>query len=111
MEQEFPSGDPVKKRRSLSPEEKYEIFLEATRRDIPVGQVLRKWGIHSSDLKRIRETVKAGALGEFSARKSRKPMVSASEVDRLEREKARLEQTIIEQSVELSLLKKSVNGH
>ena len=50
------------------------------------------------------------ALQEFAARKSRKPMVHASAVERLEREKARLEQTIIEQSVELSLLKKSENG-
>ena len=54
--------------------------------------------------------MKAGALREFVVRKSRKPMVSASEVERLEREKARLEQAIIEQSVELSLLKKNVNG-
>ena len=37
-------------------------------------------------------------------------MVNASEVDRLQREKTRLEQTIIEQSVELSLLKKNENG-
>ncbi len=37
-------------------------------------------------------------------------MVSAEEVEQLRKERARLEQTIIEQSVELSLLKKSVNG-
>lgn len=103
-------GDPVKKRKKLSPEEKFTIFMEASRRDVPVGEVLRKWGIHSSDLKRIRQTVEAGALREFAARKSRKPMVHASEVERLEREKTRLEQAIIEQSVELSLLKKNGNG-
>jgi len=44
------------------------------------------------------------------SRKSRKPLVSISEVERLEREKARLEKAIIEQSVELSALKKSMNG-
>jgi transposase len=110
MEQMIGSGEPVKKRKNLSPEEKYEIFLEASRGDIGVGEVLRKWGIHSSDLKRIRETVKAGALKEFAGRKSRKPMVSEEEVARVRKEKVRLEQTIIEQSVELSLLKKSVNG-
>lgn len=104
------SGEAVKKRRYLSPEEKFEVFLEANRGDIAVGEVLRKWGIHSSDLKRIRETVRAGAVKEFQGRRSRKPMVSASEVERLGREKVRLEQTIIEQSVELSVLKKSVNG-
>ena len=53
-------GDPVKKRRlhfvmilcnprNLSPAEKYAIFMEASRRDVPVGEVLRKWGIHSSE--------------------------------------------------------------
>jgi len=103
-------GEPVKKRRYLSPEEKFEIFLEATRGDVQIGAVLRKWGIHSSDLKRIRETVKAGALSQFQARRSRKPMVSAQEVERLAKEKERLKQTIVEQSVELSLFKKSVNG-
>ena len=46
MEQKQFNGDVVKKRRYLSAEEKYEIFLEATRGDIPVGEVLRKWGIH-----------------------------------------------------------------
>lgn len=49
MEQRPTSGDPVKKRKNLSPEEKYAIFLEASRRDVPVGDVLRKWGIHSSE--------------------------------------------------------------
>ena len=101
------NGDPVKKRRYLSPQEKFEIFMEASRGDIPVGEVLRKWGIHSSDLKRIRETVKAGAVKEFQARRSRKPLVPAEEKERLEKEKARLEETIVEQSVELSLLKKT----
>ena len=110
MVEHVSNGDVVKKRRKLSPEEKYEIFLEATRREVPIAEVLRKWGIHSSDLKRIRETVASGALKEFASRKSRKPLVSVAEVERLEREKARLEQTIIEQSVELSALKKSVNG-
>jgi len=110
MAENVSNGDVVKKRRHLSPEDKYQIFLEATRGDVPVAEVLRKWGIHSSDLKRIRETVKSGALKEFMSRKSRKALVSVSEVERLEREKARLEKAIIEQSVELSALKKSMNG-
>ena len=103
-------SDPVKKRKSLSPEVKFQIFLEASRGDVSVAEVLRKWDIHSSDLKRIRETVQSGALKEFQAHKSRKPMVSADEVDRLRKENTRLTQTVVEQSVELTLLKKSVNG-
>lgn len=100
---------PVRKRRKLSPEDKYQIFLEASRGEVPIAEVLRKWEVHSSDLQRIRETVQQGALKEFRNRKSRKPLVSAAEVAQLRAEKVRLEQTLIEQSVELMLLKK--NGH
>lgn len=102
--------EPVRKRRNLSAEEKYQIFLEASRGEVPIAEVLRKWAIHSSDLQRIRETVRQGALKEFRSRKSRKPLVSAQEVEQVRAEKIRLEQTLIEQSVELMLLKKSVNG-
>jgi transposase-like protein len=110
MAQQVRSDDPVRKRRHLSPETKFQIFLEASRGDIPVVEVLRKWGIHSSDVKRIRETVRAGALKEFQTRKSRVPLVSAETVEQLRQEKTRLEQTLIEQSVELMLLKKKLNG-
>jgi len=102
--------EPVRKRRNLTDEEKYEVFLEASRGDVRVGEVLRKWNLHSTDLQRIRETVRNGALREFQARRSRKPMVSAAEVEQLRAEKGRLEQTLIEQSVELMLLKKKING-
>lgn len=110
MAQQVPSDDPVRKRRHLSPDAKYQVFLEASRGEIPVGEVLRKWGIHSSDLKRIRESVRAGALKEFQTRKSRAPLVSAEVAEQLQQEKTRLEQTLIEQSVELMLLKKRLNG-
>jgi transposase-like protein len=42
-----------KKRRSISPEKKYQIFLEAQRRDAPVGELLRREGLYSTDLARI----------------------------------------------------------
>jgi hypothetical protein len=54
-------------------------------------------------VKRIRETVRAGALKEFQSRKSRGSLVSAETVEQLRREQTRLEQTLIEQSVELML--------
>ena len=111
MSQAMPeSGEPVRKRRSLTDEEKYEIFLEASRGDVKVAEVLRKWHLHSTDLQRIRETVRNGALKEFQGRRSRQPMVPAAEVEQLRAEKARLEATLIEQSVELMLLKKKING-
>src|SRR4030065_772482 len=53
---------PVRHRRKLTPEQKYQVFLETQRGDTPVAGVLRKWGIHSSDLTRIRAQVRQGAL-------------------------------------------------
>ena len=42
MGENVSDGDVVKKRRHLSPEEKHQIFLEATQSDIPATEVLRK---------------------------------------------------------------------
>ena len=44
----------VRKRRHLTPQEKYQIFLEATmakaKGNGSISEVLRRWGILSSDL-------------------------------------------------------------
>ena len=50
------------KRRFLSPEKKYQIFLEAQRGDTQAGQILRREGLYSTDLARIRLKVKEGAI-------------------------------------------------
>ena len=46
-----------RKRRYLSPEKKYQIFLESQRGESPVGEILRREGIYSTDLTRIRNKV------------------------------------------------------
>jgi transposase-like protein len=100
----------VRKRRHLTPEDKYQIFIEATMAKAQgsgsVGEVLRRWGIHSSDLTRIRASVEQGAIDTFKSRKSRKPKLSREQYEELQAEKQRLERTIIEQAAELALLKK-----
>lgn len=100
----------VRKRRRLSPEEKFQIFIEATmakaKENGGMSEVLRRWGIHSSDLTRIRKAVEESAINTFKARKSRKPKVDYERYQHLKTEKERLEHTIIEQAAELSLLKK-----
>lgn len=97
-----------KKKRRLDPEAKYQIFLEATRGDVPQAEVLRKWGIYASDLKRIKEQVRAGAIKELKARNSRKKDKN-TEVKALEAEKERLEEALKELAIENTLLKKRVD--
>jgi len=98
----------VRKRRHLSPEEKFQIFMEAiqAKENGSVGEVLRRWGIHSSDLVRIKRTVEQSSLEVFQERKSRKPKVEVELHQALQREKERLEATVLEQAAELALLKK-----
>jgi len=100
----------VRKRRYLTPEAKYQIFIEATmakaKGDGSISEVLRRWGIHSSDLTRIREAVEEGAVTVFKERKSRRPRINLEQYDQLKAEKERLEATVIEQAAELALLKK-----
>jgi len=100
----------VRKRRYLTPEEKYQIFLEATmakaKESGSISEVLRRWGIHSNDLTRIRAVVEQGAIDTFKARKSRKPKLSREQYEELKAEKERLEETIVELAAELAILKK-----
>ena len=104
------SEEVVRKRRHLTPEAKYQIFLETTmakaKGNGSISEVLRRWHIHSSDLTRIRAAVEQGAVNAFKERKSRKPRVNLEEHEQLKAEKERLEATVIEQAAELALLKK-----
>jgi len=103
----------VRKRRQLKPEEKLQIYKEVTVARVQdngsVAEVLRRWGIHSSDVTRITRMVEEGAIAQFKAHRSRKPKVTFSEEEilRLKSDKERLEQTVIEQAAELALIKKN----
>ncbi len=104
------SSRPGKARKHLTPEEKYRIFLETQRGDVSVAAVLRKYGIHSSDLTRIRAQVREGALESLAqgSRKGRRPKESA-EVAALKAEKARVEEALKELAIENTLLRKKVS--
>jgi len=103
----------VRKRRKLKPEEKLQIYKEATvartQGNGAVAEVLRRWGIHSSDLTRITRTVEEGAINQFKSNRGRRPkrIYSEKEIDRLKADKERLEDTVIEQAAELALIKKN----
>ena len=104
------SSKPVKPRKHLSVEERYRIFLETQRGDVPIASVLRKWGIHSSDLTRIRVQVREGALASLAQgnRKGRPPK-EPPEVTALKVEKARVEEALKELAIENTLLRKQVS--
>jgi len=105
----LPAGK--KKRRFLSPEKKYQIFLEAQRGEAPVGELLRREGLYSTDLARIQHKVKEGALQHLAQRPGRsKKTVSEEEYQALKEELQEKERVMAEMAVELAILRKKTNG-
>jgi transposase-like protein len=98
-------------RRVLSAEKKYQIFLEAQREEKSAAEILRREGLYSTDLARIRSQVKEGALERLSARPGRKAAtVAAEQYERLKKELEEKERVLAEMSVELAMLRKKTNG-
>jgi transposase-like protein len=98
-------------RRHLPAEKKYQVFLEAERGGQPVGEILRREGLYSSDLARIREQVKAGALDRLGARSGPKLRTVALEAYMaLKQELEAKERAMADLSVELAILRKKTNG-
>ena len=99
------------KRRFLSPEKKFQIFLETQRGDKPAGEILRREGLYSSDLTRIRQQVQEGAIDRLSTKPGkRRSLISSDEYERLKRELEEKERALADLSVELAILRKKTNG-
>jgi len=100
-----------KKRRYLSAEKKFQIYLETQRPDQPVGEILRREGMFSTDLARIRQQVREGALVRLGAKPGRKvELVSTESYEKLKAELEEKERALADQAVELSILRKKTNG-
>jgi transposase-like protein len=106
-----PNPSPEKKRRYLSAEKKFQIYLEAQGNRQPVGEILRREGLFSTDLARIRQQVKEGALQRLSAKPGPKQsQVSTEAYDALKLELQEKERTLADLSVELAILRKNTTG-
>ena len=100
-----------KPRQHITAEKKFQIFLEAQHGDKPAAQILRREGLYSSDLARIRQQVKEGALERLSARPGkRKETVPARDYEDLRRELEDKERALADLTVELAVLRKKTNG-
>jgi len=95
-----------RKRHRLTPEEKLKIFLEVQKGNITKAEVMRRRGIHSAELARIEKRAREALLDGFKKDKRKKD----PEKEALEKEVERLKESLTEQSVEVTLLRKKVNG-
>ena len=104
-------GENVIKKKKLSAEEKWQIFLETTAPGAPVGEILRKHGLYPGELTKIRKQVEDGAKKELGRNKylKKRQEVSYTEHEKLKEELGAKEKALAEMSQEYLLIKKKVN--
>jgi transposase len=91
-------------RRQLTPEEKWEVFLEVTSQELSQADAARKWGVDVSVIIRLRALAKDGALAAFASTKPGRPAsAEAVELELLRADNDRLSEAIKELAVELTL--------
>src|ERR1700694_6061932 len=93
-----------RQRRQLSPEEKWELFLEVTSQELSQADAARKWGVDVSVIIRLRALAKDAALAAFASAKPGRPAsMEAVELELLRAENDRLCEALKELAVELTL--------
>jgi transposase-like protein len=103
--------DEKRKRRFLSAEKKYQLFLEAQRGDVPAAEILRREGLYATDLARIRQKVKEGALERLAVRPGvKKKTVASEQYEALKQDLEQKERALAELAVEVAILRKKTNG-
>ena len=99
----MPNG-PRRRGRQLSPEEKWQVFLEVTSQQLTQADAARKWGVDVSTVIKLRRLAKDGALAAFAVSKPGRPAsIESVEIEELQAENARLSEALKELAVELSL--------
>lgn len=101
-------SDRVERAKRLTPEEKWQVLLEAARKGTTDAEVCRRWGITPWQLKGIRERAKDAATAAF--RKGPGRQGKDAEVARLENELERTSKALRELAIENTLLRGKVNG-
>ncbi len=96
------------RRKRLTPEQKWQVFLEASRKNSSDAEVCRRWGITPWQLRAIRERVKDGAR-EALARGPGRPGRDAAKTE-LEADLERTNRALRELAIENTLLRGKVNG-
>ncbi len=109
--QSISSSERKRKRRFLSPEKKFQIFVESVSGKTPVGEILRREGMYSTDLVRIRQKVQEAALERLADRPgAKKKTVARDDYEALKRELQDKERALAELALELAILRKKTNG-
>ena len=99
---------PRKPKRFLTAEQKYDVFVRILTGQTTQGAAATELGVDRTVITRIRAVARDGAIAALQASKPGKPTgsrVEQTELLEARAEVARLERTVIEQAVELGVLR------
>ena len=102
------SNQPRKPKRILTGEQKYELWTRMLSGQITQTQAANELGVDRGVITRIRSVAKDSAIAGLTASKpgrSKNTTAERTEIAGLNREVERLQSTIVEQAVELALLR------
>ena len=94
-----------RRRRVLSPEAKWEIFLEVTSREVTQAEAARRHDVDVSTVIGIRRTVRDAAVAALAARLGRRAKERNWELEQAQREVGQLTEAVKSQAIELALLR------
>ena len=99
--------DPMhRQRRLLSPEQKWEIFVEVTTGELTQADAARKWGVDAGTVIRLCRDAKDACMATFASSKPGRPSKARDEqLEALRAENARLTEAVKELAVELTLVR------
>jgi transposase-like protein len=112
LEEKMNQDNGKKQKRRFTAEEKWQVYRECEQPGAKVGEILRKYGLYSSDLGNIRKMVKEGSLERLRQSKpgrKKGTTVSSKDHEQLQRELAAKEKALAEMTVMFTALKKKVN--
>jgi transposase-like protein len=96
---------PRRKRRVLSPETKWEVFLNVTSGEITQADAARKWQVDVSTIIGIRRTAKDAAMTAFARKPGRPNKDRNFELEAAQAEVAQLTEVIKAQAIELAVVR------
>jgi transposase-like protein len=96
---------PTRKPRVLSPETKWEVFLQVTSGEMSQADAARKWQVDVSTVIGIRRTAKDAALAAFARKPGRPAKERNWELEAARAEIEQLRTAITAQAIELAVVR------
>ncbi|MGH9259466.1 MAG: helix-turn-helix domain-containing protein [Acidimicrobiales bacterium] len=101
-------SNPRRAKRFLTAEQKYDLWQRMLTGQITTVAAAAEAGVDRSTIMTLRKTARDGALAALAASRPGRPKqsrVEASEIAKLRAEVTRLQDTIVEQAIELAALR------